>query len=747
MLISTITDRDPLLENKIYRDFHRVGQLLVERRLEDKEIQDLFKAVEKGYSDSGQNRTMIGKGKDVVTDVTSAINRAYQGVADKISKSGPVSGFDVAVDKLTDKLKSAAGGDSGPVMNAIYKYREFAKKHPVMQGAIYAGLIALTGLSGAGLGGAALLGGIKAFDKMLLGNKASSALWSGFVTGATAYGVSKLAQAYANSQAPQGGAGADADQVYQGAAGQAGQAGTDYTVKAGDTLSDIAKANNVSVDELLKANPNITNPDVIRAGQNINIPAETGSSVYQGGVGTAADTAAKVKSGAYSPPGAGGGNVGDIQPVSAPPPPPPPEAVAQTARAAGSSSGTVSGVTADQIANNPVYKQTFDQTLARFGPNPSASAIQFAQTVATEKAYASMVREGTIIARENRTRIRPLPLRHLVDKDQTLWHWRLDESLDRRRSGLQFNRRGVNHVFRLIEQELTELDVKGARAQDVMARRGKASQRPTATIAKSAAGAPPAAAPAAQPGQRVEPTFNPAGAAPSEPAPQAAAEPPEYLRPTRPGAPVQQPEKPGLMSRIGQGLQTFGRQLTTKVTAEKLNTNWKVAGSPTDSDKLFAFLIQQGVPDAVARQVYGDLKLQPPAAAAGTDKTSTGSVPYAPPVDSGFAAAGTGTGTKTAGDAGSAASTASGSSQSAKMTADDIVGQIKPIWDKITANQDNPIEAPAVKQLIKSMWMAAGGTKVAESRRKNKKKVDENIRWAIDHVRQRQKILSGQRLS
>ena len=634
MKIATITKRDPLIETRIYRDFHTVGKMLVERRLSDEEIQNLFKAVEKGYSDSGQNRTMIGKGKDVVTDVASAINRAYQGVADKISKSGPVSGFDVAVDKLTDKLKSAAGGESGPVMNAIYKYREFAKRHPIMQGAIYAGLIALTGLSGAGLGGAALLGGIKAFDKMLLGNKASSALWSGFVTGATAYGVSKLAQAYANSQTPQGGAGADADQVYQGAGGTAqggAGAGADYTVKAGDTLSDIAKANNVSVDELMRANPGITNPDVIRAGQNINIPAETGSSVYQGGVGTAADTAAKVKSGAYSPSGAGGGNVEYLQPVSAPPPPPPPEAVAQTARAAtasapnaGSYSGTLSGVTGDQIANSPAYQQAYAQTIARFGPNPSASAIQFAQTVATEKAYAAMMRESVSPMRANATRIKPLPLRHLVDKESTLWHWRLDESLDRRRGGLQFNRRGIGHVFQLIEQQLVELDVKGARAQDVMARRGKASQRPAATIAKPAAGAPPAATPAAQPGQRIEPTFNPAAAAPTAPAPQAAAEPPEYLRPTRPGAPVQQPAKPGLMSRIGQGLQTFGRQLTTKVTAEKLNTNWKVAGSPTDSDKLFYFLIQQGVPNTVARTVYLDLKIQPPAPTTGDSATAKG---------------------------------------------------------------------------------------------------------------------------
>jgi len=356
--------------------------------------------------------------------------------------------------------------------------------------------------------------------------------------------------------------------------------------------------------------------------------------------------------------------------------------VAQTARAAtasapnaGSYSGTLSGVTGDQIANSPAYQQAYAQTIARFGPNPSARAIQFAQTVATEKAYAAMVRESASPMRANATRIKPLPLRHLVDKESTLWHWRLDESLDRRRGGLQFNRRGIGHVFQLIEQQLVELDVKGARAQDVMARRGKASQRPAATIAKPAAGAPPAAAPAAQPGQRIEPTFNPAAAAPAAPAPQAAAEPPEYLRPTRPGAPVQQPAKPGLMSRIGQGLQTFGRQLTTKVTAEKLNTNWKVAGSPTDSDKLFAFLIQQGVPDAVARQVYGTLKLQAPPATAGATSPAAGgaaTVPYAPPVDTGTSAApGGATGSSAAGAASKSSAAQSSGTSTAPATAGD----------------------------------------------------------------------------
>lgn len=50
--------------------------------------------------------------------------------------------------------------------------------------------------------------------------------------------------------------------------------GTTYTVKKGDTLSAIAKRYGTTVDALLKANPNITNPNLIKAGQVINIPGK-----------------------------------------------------------------------------------------------------------------------------------------------------------------------------------------------------------------------------------------------------------------------------------------------------------------------------------------------------------------------------------------------------------------------------------------------------------------------------------------
>jgi pimeloyl-CoA synthetase len=61
-------------------------------------------------------------------------------------------------------------------------------------------------------------------------------------------------------------------------------------------------------------------------------------------------------------------------------------------------------------------------------------------------------------------------------------------------------------------------------------------------------------------------------------------------------------------------LKTKAKNLTTKVTADKLNSAWKKAGSPTDSEELKKFLTDQGVAAEVVDKVYTTLKL--PAAGA-----------------------------------------------------------------------------------------------------------------------------------
>ena len=57
------------------------------------------------------------------------------------------------------------------------------------------------------------------------------------------------------------------------------------TIEKGDTLSEIAAANNTSVAAIVAANPKITNVNKINVGQKLKIPKNTGESTYAAGIG------------------------------------------------------------------------------------------------------------------------------------------------------------------------------------------------------------------------------------------------------------------------------------------------------------------------------------------------------------------------------------------------------------------------------------------------------------------------------
>ena len=69
-------------------------------------------------------------------------------------------------------------------------------------------------------------------------------------------------------------------------------------------------------------------------------------------------------------------------------------------------------------------------------------------------------------------------------------------------------------------------------------------------------------------------------------------------------------------------LKTVGKNLTTTFTADKLNSAWKKAGSPTDSEEVAKILTAAGVSDDVISKVYTDLKIPAPGAAQAAQDTS-----------------------------------------------------------------------------------------------------------------------------
>lgn len=176
-----------LFEQRQVQKWERIGIELKEAQLTADQIQQLFQQIEQEITAGGSNRTVLGKGKDMAT----AVNNAWKDLKSTIYNSGPMEGFAAKYDTAVQKLKQATGGDDG-AMKYVQKYRQFAEKHPILQGAVYAALITAAGLSGAGLGGAAAIGLFKLTDQLLQGKDVRSALYQGAKTGAIAYGTSKL---------------------------------------------------------------------------------------------------------------------------------------------------------------------------------------------------------------------------------------------------------------------------------------------------------------------------------------------------------------------------------------------------------------------------------------------------------------------------------------------------------------------------------------------------------------------------
>lgn len=204
------TDFVPVKKNYLYEGLdldalHTVklwesaGHQLVEAALTQQQIQQIFANIEQDVTAAGKNRTMIGQGKDAA----AAVSKAWGILKDKIYNSKPMSNFASAYDEAAEKLKKATGGDAG-AMKYVQKYRDFATKNPMLQSAIYAALIAASGISGVGLGGAAALGLFKLVDQAIQGKDIRSAAWSGLKTGGMAYAAGQIGQAMKGGEVPTG---------------------------------------------------------------------------------------------------------------------------------------------------------------------------------------------------------------------------------------------------------------------------------------------------------------------------------------------------------------------------------------------------------------------------------------------------------------------------------------------------------------------------------------------------------------
>ena len=229
-----------LTEARSLNLWESAGRRLVEAELTSDQIQQLFAEIEKGATAGGGNRTMVGKGKDAAV----AVNKAWEDLKGKIQDSGPIKAVDQKFDDAVAKIEAGLGGPDNKVNQVIQKYRKFAKDRPISQSLIYAALIAAAGISGAGLGGAAVLGLLKMTDKLLQGEKFSSAAYAGGKTGALAYGAGQIGQAMKGGDAA--GSAAPKDSETFGLTGKADNSALAKDMTDNPMLAQRAGVSNVS---------------------------------------------------------------------------------------------------------------------------------------------------------------------------------------------------------------------------------------------------------------------------------------------------------------------------------------------------------------------------------------------------------------------------------------------------------------------------------------------------------------------
>lgn len=479
--------------------WENAGATLKEAALTADQIQQLFAEIEKSSTAAGGNRTMLGKGKDAA----SAVNKAWEDLKTKIQDSGPIKAVDQKYDDVVAKIEKGLGGPDNAVNQVIQKYRQFAKEHPIAQGLIYSALIAAAGISGAGLGGAAVLGLLKMTDKLLQGEKFSSAAYAGGKTGAMAYGASKLGdylkgkpEADVTPASTPAGAG-EQDYASQMRARGIDPNDPDGALRLGmrgpNNAPDVAALDKASLGQSMKMDPMLAQ----RAG--VPVPgADT--------AGAATDVAAKAADVATSQPYGAGMSADYLQRVVD----------------AGGKSGVRFKISPEDAQKALDWQAQNSGQAAGAAVDAAASAGKAAGGYSAE--YLKQVIDGT----------HPRPM---INKERAAELLKTITGESVKRSGKKLSEGQVYLVFNRVVSK-----------NNNMIAEGRLNEGPLDAI-KGAAG------------------------------------------------------------KAAGWLATKGKNLTTKVTADKLNSAWQKAGSPLDSAELASFLAAQGVNQDVVNQTFKSLQI------------------------------------------------------------------------------------------------------------------------------------------
>ena len=154
--------------------------VITEATLTPDQINQLFTDIENTATDSGKNRTALGKGKDVVAAADKMIKDAGKWLQD----TAPVQGFDAKFEKLKldlkDKLSQSKGGQK--TLKIVQDLGDYAKENPAKTAFAIGILTALAAVAGGPVGGAIAGQVLRGSMELVKGEKLSTAVGKGAYT-------------------------------------------------------------------------------------------------------------------------------------------------------------------------------------------------------------------------------------------------------------------------------------------------------------------------------------------------------------------------------------------------------------------------------------------------------------------------------------------------------------------------------------------------------------------------------------
>ena len=172
-------------QRRIVEGIYKTFEPLMEVALTADQIQQVFQQVDQAKG----NRTLIGKGVDVASQVNDAVNK----VGTWLQNTTPVQGFDQKFEQLKQSVRSKMGEDN-KIIQGIERLGQLAKDNPGKTAAIIGVLTTIASLAGTPAAGAVVGGILRGTTELLKGEKLSTTIGKGLKGAAYGWMIGKSLQ-------------------------------------------------------------------------------------------------------------------------------------------------------------------------------------------------------------------------------------------------------------------------------------------------------------------------------------------------------------------------------------------------------------------------------------------------------------------------------------------------------------------------------------------------------------------------